>query len=306
MNITITGDLGSGKTTVSELLAERLGMELIDTGKIYRQFANDKGLDVLGQNNSSDWSIDRKIDSEVERLGKEFDNQIFVSRLAWYFIPNALKIYLIQNPLVAAERIMEDESRISESHSSVKETLEFNMNRSNAELKRYYEMYGIEDARGYNEADIVIVVGKNFPVDVFNCIKAAIENNQYGFYIDPKVLIPTHSISASDVSIIKKCRERFKPALIQTVDIEVCESDHSYFLIDGLYRVIACIKNEVKFIKCERPHCMLQEINKSYVHDYEDLTGISLKHEFDYREVRDLKDDDSFLGGTSEICCGNK
>ena len=103
MNITITGDLGSGKTTVSKLLAEKLGMEVVDTGMIYRKFAEDKGMDVLEQNNSDDWSIDRKIDSEVERLGKEKDNQIFVSRLAWHFIPNALKIYLTINPLLAKE-----------------------------------------------------------------------------------------------------------------------------------------------------------------------------------------------------------
>ena len=105
MNITITGDIGSGKSTIARIIAEQLNMNIIETGELYRKYSNEHGVDVLGQNKSNDWSIDKKIDNEIARLGKEVDNTIFVSRLAWYFVPNAVNIYLTVNPILAAKRV---------------------------------------------------------------------------------------------------------------------------------------------------------------------------------------------------------
>ena len=114
-NITITGDIGSGKSTVSKKLAEKLNMSIIDSGQLYREFASSKNISVLEQNNSDDRSIDIKIDNTIESIGKEQKGIIFVSRLAWYFVPDAIKIYLKVNPLLAAERIVKD-NRVGEKH----------------------------------------------------------------------------------------------------------------------------------------------------------------------------------------------
>ena len=45
MNITITGNLGSGKSSIGKILKEK-GYEIVSTGNIFRQLAMDKGLSV--------------------------------------------------------------------------------------------------------------------------------------------------------------------------------------------------------------------------------------------------------------------
>lgn len=41
MNITITGNLGSGKSSVAKILQEK-GYEIFSTGKVFRQLAMEK------------------------------------------------------------------------------------------------------------------------------------------------------------------------------------------------------------------------------------------------------------------------
>ena len=48
MHITITGRLGSGKSTVCRILADKDGYEIYSTGKIHRQIAAEKGEQLAG------------------------------------------------------------------------------------------------------------------------------------------------------------------------------------------------------------------------------------------------------------------
>ena len=50
IKITITGDLGSGKSAVSNLLCERTGYDYVSTGRIQRQLAQEMGIDTLEMN----------------------------------------------------------------------------------------------------------------------------------------------------------------------------------------------------------------------------------------------------------------
>ena len=43
MKISITGDLGSGKSTVAKQLAKDLGFDYISTGTIFREIAKEYG-----------------------------------------------------------------------------------------------------------------------------------------------------------------------------------------------------------------------------------------------------------------------
>ena len=278
-NITITGDLGSGKSTVAGLLAKRLDMDVVETGELYRKYAEQKKLDVLQQNASTDWSIDEKIDSTIKQMGEEKDGIIFVSRLAWYFVPDAIKVYLIINPILAAERIFNAKGRVGESHQSVEEVVEYNRKRKELELSRYSEMYGIADARGYDEADIVVVVGNNSPEDVASCIYAAIVNKEYGFYIDPRVLLPTQCIRDFNMNTLDDYRKSLKPALVSNVDADVRECMGTYAIADGHHRIAACILNGVNFVCVPRPRSTDIYITETYVYDYEDLVKIDLSYE---------------------------
>ena len=278
-NRTITGDLGSGKSTVAGLLAKRLEMDVVETGELYRKYAEQKRIDVLQQNASDDWSIDEKIDSTIKQMGEEKDGIIFVSRLAWYFVPDVIKVYLIINPILAAERIFKAKGRVGESHHSVEEVVEYNRKRKELELSRYSEMYGIADARGYDEADIIVVVGNNSPEDVASCIYAAIMNKEYGFYIDPRVLIPTQYICDFNTYTLNNSRSKHKPALISTAGIDISRCNDVYVLMDGLPDVVACILNGVNFILTDRPYYEDVILNMEYVNRYEDRVSIDLSRE---------------------------
>ncbi|HNG89589.1 MAG TPA: cytidylate kinase family protein, partial [Saprospiraceae bacterium] len=87
--ITLTGDLGSGKSAVSKLLCATTGYEYISTGRIQRNLAQEMGLDTLEMNRRADTdpSIDQRIDSIFVSLGTDPKGYIVDSRMAWFFLP---------------------------------------------------------------------------------------------------------------------------------------------------------------------------------------------------------------------------
>jgi len=64
--ITIDGPAGSGKTTVSRLLAEKLGYLYVDTGSLYR------GVALEVDENSIDWKNDYLLDAFLRTLDFQF------------------------------------------------------------------------------------------------------------------------------------------------------------------------------------------------------------------------------------------
>lgn len=286
MNITITGDIGSGKSTVAKRISELLNMDVIETGELYRKYSKDKGVDVLTQNKSDDRSIDKKIDSEIERLGKERNNIIFVSRLAWHFVPDAIHIYLVINPILAAKRITENKERVGESHINWVETYWYNRERKILELNRYKDMYGLDDPSGYTKSDIVVVVGKNSIDLVANCIVQAIRNKEYGFFIDPKTLLPTQTIrdfnmNALDDYIKSISTQKDLPYINLEVDCVTYDGE-SFFIEDGHHRTVAAIKNDIPFIRTDKPVTVGTKMKVVNQYDYEDLANISLTDEVAY------------------------
>jgi len=104
----VNGDLGSGKSTVSKLLARRLGIRRISIGDLYRQMAQHRGMTALELNLHAE--LDDKIDHYVDRLQDDIagsgEHVVMDSRLAWFFFRDAVKVHLITDPVVAAHRVM--------------------------------------------------------------------------------------------------------------------------------------------------------------------------------------------------------
>lgn len=308
MNITITGDIGSGKSTVSKLLAELLNMKIVDSGALYREFSTNKGLDVLQQNKSDDWSIDREIDSTIERLGREEDNIIFVSRLAWHFVPDAIKIYLIINPVTAAKRIAVDKIRTGEKHTNWKDTLLYNQERKELELKRYSTMYGLKDPSGLDDADIVMVVGKNDAETVAKCLYNIIRNNRCGYFIDPKVMLPTQSIRDYNMQVLDEYVKSL-PTDLPIVEAYIWTCLGNYYIGDGHHRVLAAIKLNIDFICIPLPVDVKHKPMIPNIYNYEDISGVSFDDECllhtlcievatilnEYRSKFGIEDDSSWL-----------
>ena len=154
--ISITGDLGSGKSTVSNLLCKRLNYEYVYTGKIQREIANRYNMTTLELNKYSEThpEIDEEIDSAIKSLNESTD-LIVDSRLAWFFIPGSFKVFLKTNLTVSASRISDDNQRANEKYSSKEEAAEEIIARKASENKRYVELYGV-DCSDLSNFDLII------------------------------------------------------------------------------------------------------------------------------------------------------
>ena len=149
MHITLTGNLGSGKSTLSKILESQYGYEIFSTGKVIRQIASDHGVSVLEMNKlmEKDHKYDHEIDDTTARIARENPNKniLFDSRLAWNFVEKSFKVFLSVSLDVAAVRVSGDLTRGGvENYASLEEAKRQLKERAEAEDKRYKEIYNIE------------------------------------------------------------------------------------------------------------------------------------------------------------------
>jgi len=154
--ITITGDLGSGKSTVSNILKEQLNYDYVYTGKIQREIANRYQMTTLELNQYAEThpEIDEEIDATFKSLNDSND-LIVDSRLAWFFIQKSYKVYLKTDISVAADRITNDRQRKNEKYISKDEAIRDIISRKESENKRYLELYGA-DCSNLSNFDLMI------------------------------------------------------------------------------------------------------------------------------------------------------
>jgi len=155
--ITLTGDLGSGKSAVSKILCEKTGFEYVSTGRIQRQLAQKMGIDTLEMNRRADIdpTIDEQIDSIFVALGQDPKGYVVDSRMAWFFLPDSFKVFLQTDVAVAALRIIHDPARDSEQYGSPEEAAQKILARKSSENARFLLKYGA-DSTNLNNFDIVI------------------------------------------------------------------------------------------------------------------------------------------------------
>lgn len=160
MKITISGTLGSGKSTVAKIIEKKLRIKRYHSGGFMRKMAEERGmtLNELQEIAEKSREIDDEIDTRQKKLGEEENNFIFEGRLGYHFIPDAYKIYLKTDTEVAAERILKamqekDEEREKEGLTKNKEEIIKSLKRRReSEKKRYLELYNLnyEDENNYD------------------------------------------------------------------------------------------------------------------------------------------------------------
>ncbi len=169
MLISITGKLGSGKSTVCMLMKERYGFEIFSTGTINREYARSLGISTLELNKrlNDDPSLDHEIDGTVTRLSIERKNEnlIFDSRMAWHFAKDTFKIFLTIDPMEAARRVMLDQRGDEEKYTDIKDACDKLVERSRVERDRFVDIYGV-DYYDYNNFNIVVDTTSKTPDEV--------------------------------------------------------------------------------------------------------------------------------------------
>lgn len=178
MHISITGKLGSGKSTVCKMISERYGYEIYSTGAIQREVAREKGVTTLELNQMMeiDHTLDDVIDATTTRISKERkgDKLIFDSRMAWHFAEDTFKIFVTIDPMVAATRVFAN-PRAEEPYATVEEARDKLVERSLVEQDRFVRIYGVDyyDFKNYN---LVVDSSNHTPDEIVDIIWEAYQN----------------------------------------------------------------------------------------------------------------------------------
>lgn len=147
MHITLTGNLGSGKSTISHIMSEKYGYEIYSTGTVVREFADERGLSVLEMNQlmGRDNSFDHLIDDRTRQVSIERKEDLFFdSRLAWHFAVNTFKVFLAVDIDEAARRVFNDDRGATETYATKEDAKNKLIERARTEDARYKEIYGID------------------------------------------------------------------------------------------------------------------------------------------------------------------
>ena len=250
-HITITGSLGSGKSAVSSILKEKLGIEIESVGSLLRKMAQNYGMSTNEFNKYMEEhpEFDHELDSFVKEQGLSFTPKIFDSRLAWYFIPQSFKVYLYVKDEIAARRVYRDKERVNEKYGSEEEALFHIAERRKSEILRFKTQYNInlEDFTNYN---LIIDTSHSTPEDIANMI---IDNykknslNQNDSWISPYTPFPTQRILSKE--------ERINPLFPRKEDylkdpVPVIFDNNRFFIFDGHQRVLNAIMNKIILIPC--------------------------------------------------------
>lgn len=174
--ITITGTLGSGKSSTSNLVAKELGFQRFSAGDFFRKIGINLGISVneVNKRAETDMEIDKMTDAEVRKVGEEMNKVVIDSRLAFHWIPESFKVYLDLPKEIAKERILNDlkENELrqqSEDSTTSEEIYKKIVSRLESEIKRYKELYGV-DRNDKSNFDLIVDTNKNNLEQVVNII----------------------------------------------------------------------------------------------------------------------------------------
>ncbi|HET6383692.1 MAG TPA: cytidylate kinase family protein [Armatimonadota bacterium] len=198
--VAISGDLGSGKSTVARLVAAELDMKVYSTGDMQRALAAELGMTSLELNKlaETDPSIDERIDGSTVQIARDGDRVLFDSRLAWHFVPDSFKVFLTVDPRLGVERIFSAGRGHVEQYGSMEEAAVKINERRASENKRYAELYGVSPERLENY-DVVIDTSQAGPETVAGLLSQAagawMARRAFPkIWLSPRTPFPTRSI----------------------------------------------------------------------------------------------------------------
>ena len=163
LRIAISGKSGCGNTTVSTMLAQRLGIKLINY--TFRNLAKDIGFSLaeIIERAKTDDSFDRQVDGRQVALALE-ESCVLGSRLAVWMLKDAdLKVFLLADEDVRARRILNREG------GDLEEIKAFTAMRDREDSARYQQLYEI-DNNDYGFCHLIIDTALHKPDEIVELI----------------------------------------------------------------------------------------------------------------------------------------
>ena len=193
--VTVAGHIGSGKTEVCRQLSKLTGWEVVSAGAILRKMAVEHGMTVLEFNEyvKLHASIDRDIDAYIASRGNHPDSVIVDSRLAWHFVPDSVKAFLVVEPVIAAQRVFRA-TRPDEDHASIENAASDNAERQRLERQRFMELY----------YDLVIDTSFTLPEEAAHVLLRRVRSPESPAerpqcWLAPKRLVPTQPVQDAEI-----------------------------------------------------------------------------------------------------------
>ena len=168
MIITISGVVGSGKSTVAKNITKLLDAQRIYVGGIRREIAREKGMTIYELNDyakehpETDVDVDKEAAQRARELEKSGKVVVVEGRTQFHFIPESLKIFMKADLSEAARRIwreIQDKNRLIErnegSFSSVEEVKNWLEKRDENDAMRYMKYYQF-DHRKEEHYDFIV------------------------------------------------------------------------------------------------------------------------------------------------------
>ena len=163
LRIAISGKSGCGNTTVSTMLAQRLGIKLINY--TFRNLAKDIGFSLaeIIERAKTDDSFDRQVDGRQVALALG-ESCVLGSRLAVWMLKDAdLKVFLLADEDVRARRILNREG------GDLEEIKAFTAMRDREDSARYQQLYEI-DNNDYGFCHLIIDTALHKPDEIVELI----------------------------------------------------------------------------------------------------------------------------------------
>ena len=225
INITIAGDLGSGKSTVANHLINNINYRIESAGLIFRRLAEQHGMTAKEFNQfiESNPKYDNMVDDTIKEMGEKEENIIFDSRLAWYFVPKSFKIYMYVDVDTATERIFNDRDRISESYSDMATAKKEIIERRQSEVLRYKTFYNV-DINNYSNYDFIIDTSHAAKEEVNELVLGSFRAFEQGKEYNKIWLSPKNLIMENEVEDASE-------------DIEIEKRDSKFYVVKGFAKV---------------------------------------------------------------------
>ncbi len=288
MNITITGNLGAGKTSVCSCLKEQ-GVEIISTGKIFREVAAEKGLTVLEMNElaKTDRSVDALIDKRSADLGRELDGVVFDSRMAWHFIPQSFKVFLLADVTRAAARVFADHTRDTEKYTSLEDAEKSLLERAVLERERFLDLYGVDYLSMDNYNLIIDSTGatpKQVADEILRCF-ALYQEKPYTKRVELCIsnLYPTQSFEEADPKALQEYvdAEKACAGLCASEAVSVVQENGYVYMAGGQFPAFAAAHTGKVFVEAlptDGSGCTMTAFSKTGLNAFEDFGGFRYEY----------------------------
>ena len=176
--ISLSGDLASGKGTISKILMEKLNYGVYRNGDYFRKLAKEHNMNLseFGEYVKIHTEIDEQIEKSAKEYAKDHDNFIIDARLGWYAVPESFKVYVKVDIDEAARRAFYDEDRKDiENYETIEEHKKALIERTNLENERYLNLYNVK-RDDMNNYDLVVDTTEKTPLEVAELIIKEYEN----------------------------------------------------------------------------------------------------------------------------------